>query len=140
MDHQLYSVTEDAFSPFGDILEFKNDVKRDFSIVVQEKEPGWRLAVFRYDNHTIDRLERHPTSRESFEPLEGATVLLVAESASPEDWRAFYLDKPVCLHKNVWHQVLALTPQASVKITENLEVDAEFYKLPKPVAVTVQAV
>ena len=74
-----------------------------------------------------------PYSKESFEPLKGISVLLVAEHEKPEDYHAFLLDKPICLKKGVWHQVLSLTAEAEVKITENLEVSSEFYSPEKPI-------
>ena len=82
-------------------------------------------------------MENHPFSKESFEPLKGITVLLVAEHETPEEYQAFVLDKPVCLKKGIWHQVLALTPEAQVKITENLEVASEFYEYEKAKSVQV---
>ena len=36
------------------------------------------------------------------------------------------------LAKGIWHQTLALTPEASVKITENLEVESVFYTYDSP--------
>ena len=74
---------------------------------------------------------------ETFEPLAGVTVLLVAEHETPEEYRAFVLDKPVCLKKGVWHQVLSLTPEASVKITENKDVYSEFYDLSQEVCAQI---
>jgi hypothetical protein len=35
---------------------------------------------------------------------------------------AFYLDKPIILHKGIWHNVLTSTKEAHIKITENNEV------------------
>ncbi|MDZ5038549.1 hypothetical protein GNF66_15660 [Clostridium perfringens] len=37
------------------------------------------------------------------------------------------MDKPICLYKGIWHQVISLSDSASVKITENLDVTSEFY-------------
>lgn len=82
-------------------------------------------------------MECHPTSLESFEPLSGLTVLVVAEHDKPDEYEAFILDKPVCLYKGVWHQVLALTDEAQVKIAENLDVSSKFYDLEKPISVFV---
>ena len=42
------------------------------------------------------------------------------------------LDKPVVLKKGIWHQTLALTSEAQVKITENLEVESVFYTYDEP--------
>lgn len=124
---KLESITKEAFEPFGTVLEFPEQCEEQFYIIDFEKSSPWRIAVFRYTNKEIEVIENHPTSKESFEPLKGWTVLLVAENETPEQCRAFILDKPVCLKKGVWHQVLALTSEAEVKITENLEVDSAFY-------------
>lgn len=132
MSVQLESVSAMAFRPFGTVMEFLPGDTSSFYIVDTETEKPWRVAVFRYSNKEIQKIECHPTSKESFEPLQGITVLLVAEHETPEDCHAFILDKPVVLAKGVWHQTLALTPEASVKITENLEVESVFYTYEKP--------
>lgn len=126
----LKSVHKKEFERFGKVLEFSEGHDEPFEIVVTEEKEPWRLAVFRYRNKTVKRLECHP-SLESFEPLCGLTVLIVAEHDKPEEYEAFILDKPVCLYKGVWHQVLSLTDEAQVKIAENLEVTSEFYEFDK---------
>lgn len=133
----LESITREAFEPFGTVLEFPEGFEGNFYIVDTDNENPWRVAVFRYSNKEIKIIENHPTSKETFEPLHGVTVLLVAEHETPEDYRAFILDKPVCLKKGTWHQVLALTPEAEVKITENLEVESVFYEYAEPKGVTL---
>lgn len=125
---RVESITREAFEPFGTVLEFPEGFEGNFRIVDTEEEKPWRVAVFRYSNKEIKKIENHPSSKESFEPLKGLTVLLVAEHDTPEDYRAFVLDKPVCLKKGIWHQTLSLTPEAEVKITENLDVEAVFYE------------
>lgn len=131
----LQSIHKETFKKYGTVLEFPEDCSGQFYIVTEEKKEPWRLAVFRYTNKEIQRLECHPASMESFEPLSGITVLAVGEHDKPEDYEVFVLDKPVCLKKGVWHQVLSLTDEAQVKIAENLEVCSEFYDLEKPVKV-----
>lgn len=125
---ELKSINRENFKRFGTVMEFPEDWNSNFYIVDTEERQPWRVAVFRYSNKKIKVIENHPTSKESFEPLHGITVLLVAEHETPENYSAFILDKPVCLKKGVWHQVLSLTPKAEVKITENLEVESEFYE------------
>ncbi len=134
----LESITTEKFAPYGTILEFPEGYEENFYIVDTEEKQPWRIAVFRYASREIKTVENHPFSKESFEPLKGITVLLVAEHDTPEAYRAFVLDKPVCLKKGIWHQVLALTPEAQVKITENLDVASEFYEYEK--AKTVQVI
>lgn len=127
---RIENITAEAFEKFGSVIEFPQGNQEDFYIVETEEMKPWRLAVFRYTNKSIQRMECHPTSKESFEPLFGTTLLLAAEQETPEDYRVFLLDKPVCLKKNIWHQVLALSQEAQVKITENSEVESQFYDLP----------
>ena len=129
---RLESIMAENFKAYGTVLEFPENYGDTFYIADTETDQPWRVAVFRYSSKEIKVVENHPTSKESFEPLKGITVLLVAEHENPEDYRAFVLDKPVCLKKGIWHQVLALTPEAQVKITENLEVPSEFYEFQEP--------
>ncbi len=133
----LESITAEKFSPYGTVLEFPEGYEENFYIADTEEKQPWRIAVFRYSSREIRRVENHPFSKESFEPLKGITVLLVAEHETPEEYQVFVLDKPVCLKKGIWHQVLALTPEAQVKITENLEVASEFYEYEKAKSVQV---
>lgn len=134
---RLQSIHRETFEKYGVVLEFGEECKEPFQIIITEEKEPWRLAVFRYVNKEVKSMECHPTSMESFEPLQGVTVLLVAEHDKPEAYEAFILDKPVCLKKGIWHQVLALTDEAQVKITENLEVNSEFYDCYEPVQVVV---
>lgn len=127
---EIERITEESFKPYGTLIEFPADETGDFYIAETEEEQPWRIAVFRYRNRSIQTIERHPLSKESFEPLKGTTLLLTAEPSTPEDYHVFLLDRPVCLNKNVWHQVMALSQEAQVKITENLQVESVFYKLP----------
>ena len=133
----LQYVQRETFLPYGEVLEFPAGIEETFCIITTEEKEPWRLAVFRYTNKEIQRMECHPTSRESFEPMHGLTVLVVATHENPEEYEAFILDKPVCLKKGIWHQVLALTEEAQVKIVENLEVQSEFYDLEKAIHVLV---
>lgn len=126
---RLQSIHKENFEKYGKVLEFSDGCKEPFEVIITEEKFPWRLAVFRYSNQTVRRMECHPESLESFEPLSGVTVLIVAAHERPQEQEAFLLDKPVCLHKGVWHQVMSLTDEAQVKIAENLEVTSQFYDL-----------
>lgn len=136
---ELQTISEKVFSRFGKVLEFPADDKQQFHIVLTEDNSPWRIAVFRYTNKEITVVENHPGSMESFEPLSGVTVLVVAENATPENYECFLLNKPVCLYKGIWHQVLSLTDEAQVKITENLEVNSEFFTHPNPLRIIMSS-
>lgn len=131
------SIAREAFAPFGSVIEFSPDFEGEYEILETEEVKPWILAVYRYIRKSIRRIECHPTSMETFEPLSGVTILLVAEHKTPEDYKAFVLDKPVCLKKGIWHQVLSLTPVAEVKITENKDVYSEYYDLPEEIRVQI---
>lgn len=136
MKIQLQPITAQNFAPYGRVLEFTPEADERFHVVITEEKEPWRLAVFRYRNHEIDTMEAHPTTLESFEPLSGITVLLVAAPETPDQPEAFVLDKPVCLYKGVWHQAMALTAEAQCKIAENLEVPGTvFHRFAHPLGV-----
>lgn len=134
----IETITRESFAPFGTVLEFSAAPQSErFEVLVEEANSPWRLAVYRVRERACTTLENHPASLESFEPLSGTGLLLVAENAVPAAYRVFLLNKPVCLHKGVWHQMLTLSEETIVKITENLEVSALFYTLPQAVTAAV---
>jgi hypothetical protein len=47
------------------------------------------------------------------------------------------LDRPILLHANIWHNVLTLSEESVIKITENEEVDSEEVKLPVRLSVSL---
>ncbi|MBX6770418.1 MAG: ureidoglycolate lyase [Chloroflexi bacterium] len=136
----LRTIDPESFAPYGDILALdRPDPERlergqsEFRIITRSEDPtGWRLAILVVRNREISRLEHHPTTLESFEPVSGLAVLFVAPPENPEAVEAFVLDQPVCLRKGVWHDVLALTREATIKIAENLHVTSEYHPLPAP--------
>lgn len=133
MSTAIQTISSKAFSKFGKVIEFSPDFNDRFEILLHEDENPWRIAVFRYTEKSTDTFENHPYSMESFEPLNGETILIVAEHDTPDKYQAFLLNKPVCLYKGVWHQVISLTDEAQVKITENKEVSSKFFTLKKPI-------
>ncbi len=125
----ILNITADNFGKYGTVLEFSKDFEGLFEIIVKHPDSGWRLALLRYSKKTGRIMECHPGSKESFEPLSGMLLLIVAEHDTPKDFEVFLLDKPVCLHAGVWHQVISLAAESQVKITENLEVESEYFEL-----------
>ena len=111
MAKDILTISQESFSKFGKVIELEETFNERFKIIIQEEEQPWRIAIYRYNEKTIEKFENHPYSMESFEPLTGTTLIAVAENNKPEDYKVFLLD------------------EASVKITENLEVTSEFYHL-----------
>jgi len=135
----LQTITPESFGKFGDVLDWQAEFGEEgFRIVTRAEDPtGWRLAVLLVRHHHITRLERHPTSKESFEPVRGVAVLCLAPPEDPMAIEAFLLDKAVVLNKGVWHDVFALSEEALIKIAENLTVTGEFHELDAPLRAMV---
>jgi ureidoglycolate hydrolase len=122
--HFVKNLSPSDFASFGEVLEFAG-AGSGFQVKVTELSPtGWRIALLRKENKSIGAIQCHPDSRESFEPVRGVAVLIVARPDRPEEMEAFLLDKPVCLNKGVWHNTLALSEFALIKITENAAVSS----------------
>lgn len=124
---KIKTFTPENIKKYGCLIDFQGPDRKGFEICITEPEHGWRIAVYEYDRRFVSRLECHPYSLESFEPMSGTGVILLSEPATPEKIEAFLLDRPICLFKGVWHEVLSLSESAMVKITENSEVLSEFY-------------
>ncbi len=128
---ELKYITKENFKKYGMVLDFSSKDVSVWEILFKVKDSGWRIAILEIDRHSATRVERHPDSIETFEPLSGISLLLVSDK-DPEGFEVFLLDKPVCLNKGIWHEVIALSEKAKFKITENDEVVCEYHDFDKP--------
>lgn len=119
--YPIKNLTRETFARYGTILgHYKtND---GYESVVTVESTGWIWAVKTFHNRTLEQIDSHPDTRESFEPVWGTSLLVVAPPDSPDDLEVFLLDEPVLLDEHVWHGLIALSAEARVKITENREV------------------
>lgn len=127
-------INKNNFKKFGWVIEWQGrenkKSKNQFRIVVNDaKVKGWRIAYLIVREQRIDRLEQHPYSIESFEPVKGKAILYVSCQKQPRDIQAFALDKPVVLKKGVWHGIVSVGREAQVKITENNIVRTRIFEL-----------
>ena len=114
-------LTPDAFAPFGDVVAPDGDDR--FVVHVEEPhEKGWRFARSRVARGPVTLVSRHETTRESFVPLAGTTIIVVAERDTADDLHAFLLDRGVVIHKDVWHQTVAVSERSYLAISENHDV------------------
>ncbi|MFP4355694.1 MAG: ureidoglycolate lyase [Phycisphaerae bacterium] len=113
---RLEQLTDDAFEPFGWVLEPKHD---RFQLVLERPDAaGWQIGLLQtVDSHTA-MMHRHLDTDECFAPVEGNNVLLVATEADPDDIRAFALTGPACVKAGTWHTMLTRTPPGLVFIAE----------------------
>ncbi|MBU4305084.1 MAG: ureidoglycolate lyase [Candidatus Omnitrophica bacterium] len=131
---KVRKIAEASFKKYGYIIHWNGHKQKgsgnQFRIITRERDcPGWRIAYLIVRDKEIDCLEHHPGSMESFEPLQGKSILYVCNQKKPRDIEAFMLDKPVVLKKGIWHGVVSVTDEAHVKITENNRVKLVRYKL-----------
>lgn len=132
---KIYKLTHKNIRPFGWIID--RSCVRDkgrgnaFGILLKERSKGWRVAYLVMRTRAINRLEKHPDSIETFEPVKGRAMLALAADKNPGDTKLFFLDKSVALKKGIWHGVAALTKKAEMKIFENREVKTKYHHLGK---------
>ena len=131
----IKSITPENFQKYGVVLELPSDSEKksrgesQFKVLTSQPHAGWRLAYLIVRNRTLQRLESHPLSMESFEPVRGVSLIIVAPKENPEKVETFVLDKPVVLYAGVWHDVLTLSEEAEIKITENADIVTEYHNL-----------
>jgi ureidoglycolate hydrolase len=127
-------ITPERFAPFGKVIGLVRKGpgapgKNLWKVIVRQPKTGWRIAYLVVRERAISRLERHPGSLESFEPVSGRGLLYVALKKEPAAVRCFLLDKPVILKKGLWHGVVACSQETDIKITENSKVASEYWRL-----------
>ncbi len=131
----IKGVNSKDFKRFGHIIEhpdkeFNDTGENMFHIVcTEEAGVGWRIAYLITRDTMIERLEQHPDSLESFEPVSGETLLYVSDEKDLNGIVCFYLNKPVVLHKGTWHGVVTLSDESEIKITENAKVETHIWPL-----------
>ncbi|OGF50197.1 MAG: hypothetical protein A2231_01810 [Candidatus Firestonebacteria bacterium RIFOXYA2_FULL_40_8] len=135
--------TKENFKKYGKILEgtkkTHSSKKTQYEVLTGSKSAGWLLAYLVVRNRVSKCIEQHPTSKESFEPVKGICLLIVAPVKAPNKIETFVLDKPIVLDEGVWHDVVALSEEAEVKIAENDDTTTKkiFFEKPvEPVLVT----
>ena len=128
-------ITAANFRAYGWVIEYpkkhlKGKTKNIFRIVLTEHgRQGWRIAYLIVRDKTIKRLESHPFSFESFEPVRGRSLIFVAKKKDARTIESFTLDRPIILKKNIWHGVVTLSNECEIKLTENAKVKCVYWPL-----------
>lgn len=144
----LSTLNAEAFAPFGVILENLEPKaeaiasnRNEFRVIDKSvNKDGWRLAIFIVRERVLTSIQQHPDTRESFEPVSGMSVIVVAPANQQEKLTAFVLDKPVVLAEGTWHAMLALSKEAIVKIAENNELSSVNVTLDTPMSIGLSLV
>jgi ureidoglycolate hydrolase len=134
---KIRKLTHAAIAPYGRIIDrsfLKDDGSGDkYGVLLKERSAGWRIGYLILRKRAMYRLEQHPDSLETFEPVKGRAVIAFAAKGRPDDIKLFFLDKPVVIKKGVWHEVFAISGECELKIFENDEVKTKYHYLKKPV-------
>jgi len=132
---KVNKISARSFLAFGKIIGYSGRKSADKNknlfckVIVEKQKSGWRIAYLVVREKAIDKLERHPGTWESFEPVRGRALLFVARCQDAKSIRCFYLDQPVILKKGTWHGVVTLDRETEIKITENARVKSEYWRL-----------
>jgi len=130
-------LTAQTFRPYGRLIEYpgknrKGKKRNLWRIVLKEPDRfGWRIAYLVLRDKTLRRLEKHPHTYESFEPVKGKSLIFVSLNRDFKKVKCFRLDKPIILRKGIWHGLISLTSETEIKITENVEVKCVYWLLNK---------
>ena len=132
---RVQRISARAFAAYGRVIEYPGRKKAGrtrnlFCIVLKQPATGWRIVYLVVRDRSIRRLEQHPESFESFEPVRGKSLLFVARRREGRAIRCFLLDRPVILKKGLWHGIVTLGRESDVKITENSSVGCVYWTLP----------
>ena len=128
-------ITPQSFKAYGKVIyypgkEKKGRVRNLWRIVHAENaKVGWRVAYFVLRDKTVTRLECHPFSDETFEPVKGKALLFVARTQNISSVQCFALDRPIILRKGIWHALMSVGQEAEIKITENHKVICRYWPL-----------
>jgi ureidoglycolate hydrolase len=128
----IEKLTEESFHPYGEIItpgeknlfiEYPDGSA--FHVLAQAKSQGWRFAALKLRTRSIEEMQVHRTTTETLDPVKGVALLCVNVNPSLEGLKAFILDRPVLIYIDIWHNILTLTEESIIEITENNEVDSE---------------
>jgi len=131
----IKKINSGNFKRYGWIIGMREKERKSrrrslFRIILTEPaESGWRIAYLLLKDKTASYLESHPGSFESFEPISGETLLYVCDTKRVNKIECFCLDKPVILKKGIWHNVVTLSGESEIKITENAQVKCDYWQL-----------
>lgn len=126
-------MTTKSIEPYGWIIDssfIEDDGHGDkFDVLVRSQSSGWRIGYLILRSRILTKLEKHPNTLETFEPVKGKAVIALAPEGDPKNIKVFLLDKPIVLKKGVWHNTAAVSKKCEMKIFEDAEVQTEYYDL-----------
>lgn len=130
---KIKKLTKNAFFKYGRIIDgtfIKDNGTGDkYAVLLKERSKGWRIGYLILRKKALIRLESHPDSLETFEPVRGRAVIAVSAKERPDAVEIFDLDGPVVINKGIWHDVMSASKQSELKIFENMDVIVKYRHL-----------
>lgn len=125
--HEINTLTPQRFKKYGAILESypNQDGSRKWEVVAKVPSDGWCIGMLHLKKDECPYLERHLSTKETLEPVAGTTLLIIALPDDIENTEVFLLDKPVIINEKIWHQLVAISETAVIKVVENVHVPQE---------------
>lgn len=129
----IKKITTLSFKKYGRVIEYpaqnqKGKVRNLWKIIhTESSKVGWRIAYLILRDKSLGRLECHPNSDETFEPVKGKALFFVSKTKTLKGVECFLLDKPVVVKKGIWHGLISLTPQTEIKVVENSKVVCRYW-------------
>lgn len=136
---KIKKLTRRAIRPYGRLIDGSflkdNGTGDKFGVLLKERSKGWRIGYLILRKKAMIKLESHPDSIETFEPVRGRAVIALAPAKRPYRIELFSLDNPVVVNKGVWHDVMAVSKECEIKIFENMEVGVRYHYLKEMIVV-----
>lgn len=136
---KIIKITRKNIKPYAHIIDrscIKSaGGKNRYGVLLKERSEGWRIGYLVVRDRVIRRLESHPDSLETFEPVKGRSVIALASRRNAGRPKVFSLDRPIVVKKGVWHDVAPLSKESEIKIFENIEVTVRYQRLKVPIKV-----
>ena len=127
-------ISSSNFRSFGKLIDYphkdKKGTKRNLWRIIHHSpnNNGWRVAYLVLRDKSIGRMECHPFSDETFEPVSGRSILFISKQKSFADIQCFLLDRPIIINKGIWHAVITLDNESELKITENHKISSKYWE------------
>lgn len=130
----IKTITARNFRKYGKLITYPNKsmkgTTRNLWRIVDEEPArvGWRIAYLILRDKSIGRMERHTTSKETFEPIQRTCLFFVSTDKDLSHIECFELNRPIILNRGVWHGLITLGDECEIKITENAKITCQYWR------------
>ncbi len=140
MSENIKNLSPATFKDYGSLIEYpdvqaKGKNRNLWKVLYRsDDDVGWRIAYLVLRDKSIGRLECHPDTDETFEPIKGKAVIFVSRTREICTLQAFWLDRPIIVFRGIWHGIVTVARETHIKICENKNVSSSITRLPRRVS------